>query len=380
MSIIDWQTLKAPELPKWLVALTSKDYDRHFKARMKLADYLGQHAAAQSVGEYYYNRVLSTDAPVLITPIFIEMLKDETVVEPLSIAEFLEEMSGYWRKPGLGQIERQRAEKLLDIINQEFEFLVTMLEHPNPDVRTQIIGILCHLPMRRQDLGQLLLEHLKKFQAADDIETLTVIGVLHNIIKSKTHSTPALRRDYIHILNQWIEEATYPPVILSDAACKLMILEGKDVSKSVVDTLLNILMHMNFMIDFYIHRDWVDALLALGIDQGTHHMLTVLDVQKDEDTVFEISAVLLELHFGERDIESLYVHVLDKEETARTHYLVSRDKQLPHVVHHNLKDLQREILRHVVQKELLWRYRTNLFEVYHLPASRSDMEKLIEEA
>ncbi len=384
MKIVDWETLNAVELPKWLVGLTSKDNVRRFNAHRKLADYLGRHASALGTGDFNYNRVLSTDAPVLIMPIFVEMLKDATVIEPLIVVEFIEEMSGYWKEPQLGQAQRQRAEKILALIQQEFDLWVTMLDHPNPDVRVQIIEIFSNFPEKNKIIAPLLLNHLKKYQANDDIEALTLLGALYSNIQSERHSNSSLRQDFLHILNQWIEQATYPTIVLANTACYLIMLEENAVSKNAVDTLVNILMYADFtdpMADLHLASFWVDALLSLGTDQATQKLLAIFDAQADENAIIEVSAMLLELHFGDGDVHAIYINALDeygkKAFPNGIHIRVERNSQLSNSPRQNPTDLQRKILKHFVQKEQLWNIKTNLFQIYHLPASRASLEKLI---
>ncbi|MBZ0294923.1 MAG: hypothetical protein K8L99_20340 [Anaerolineae bacterium] len=381
MTVVDWNALNAAEVPQWLVALSSKDAQRQFRARMKLARYLQQHALALSIADYAYNQVLETDAPVLITSLLLEMLKDVSVANPLYVTELLEIVSTYFREPTLGQAQRERAIRIHELLLQEFDLYLEMLKFPDAGVRVYIMDLLRHIPEKQEEIANALMQHLKTTSISDELEKLTIIMLLFDTIQAETFNVDRLKKDFIGVLNQYLEQKETSTVELAYAAYYLIVLQKDQMAQTAMDTLVDILKKVNLTdpgSDLGLSDLWVDALLAYGTDQATHHSLDIFEHQTDDYVLIRVAAFLLELHFGSGDIHNIYLNMSrdnDKSQVFVSLDETRRSTSIPPV--QPFSDLQKDILRQFVYKDRLWDIKTNLFELYSLPTTQSEMRKMI---
>lgn len=380
MAIVDWNVLNAPEVPKWLVALSSKDEKWQYHAKLALSSYLKQHALALNIANYEYNEVLATDAPVLITSFLIEMLRVPSLAKPATITELLEVVSLYGKEPTLGYMQQKRATKIHNLLVQQFDLFLHMLTYPDPEVRGNILNLLHNIPEKQEELAKVLLHHLEVNHLSEKLERLIAIDVLFEIVRKDEYADDLLDR-YIRILSQWFENYETLPIILARSGCYLILLQGEEVSQVIVDILVDILKEANFtdpLEDLGLSDLWIEALLTFGANQATRIFLDLFDHQTDDYALIEISAILLDLHFRSGDFRRPYL-LMDKygDETRVIASLGESQNLSPISQPKSLSDLQKEILRQLVHKDQLWDIKTNLFELYSLPATRSKLSALI---
>jgi hypothetical protein len=378
LTTIDWNALNATEMPEWLAALASNDGQRQFRARSALSRYLGQHALALNIANYEYNEVLETDAPIFVTTILIEMLRNGSELNPRYVTEFLEIVSSYWKEDALGEMQRQRASKIHELMLHEFDLFVRMTNHSDPEVRVYSWDILYDMPEKQLETARLLLHRLEANQLSDESECLKVIDMLLQTIQDKRYEGD-LREKYIKVLNQWLEDDKFTSMVLAHTACYLILLQGEQVSQAVVAKLVDIL--KVFKKDLLLGNLWIDALVSLGINQATPILVEIFNHQTDDHTLVEISAILLSLHFRSGDFR--LPHFLGhRDEKGEMHIQTSWDEW------HSLSstsqlqpmsEFQKSILRQFIVKDQFWKIQTNLFELYSLPVTRSELEQLITE-
>lgn len=379
-TIIDWHKLNAAEVPKWLVALSSTDEKRQLQAKVKLSAYLGQHALALNIASDSYNQVLETDAPVLITSILLEMIKDASVAKPLYVTELMEIVASYLKEPTLGQAQKERAARIHELVLQEFDLYLVMLRHPDAKVRINIMDLLRHIPEKQEKIANALIQHLKTNSISDEVEKLTLITMLFEMIQAEEFDVDRLKKEFIEILSQCIELEEIS-TILARAACYLILLQKDQVSRTVMDALVDILKKASFTepsSDLGLGDLWIEALLSYGTNQATHTLLTIFEHQADEYALIEIAAILLELHFGSGDVHPFYL--IMHTQNDEVHVFVSLGENQGSTTKsqtQKLSDLQKDVLRQFVNKAQLWNIKTNLFELYSLPTTQSEMWKII---
>lgn len=380
MTMIDWHTLNAAEVPKWLVALLSTDENRQRQAKVKLSAYLQQHALALNIAGASYNQVLETDAPVLITAILLEMLKDGAVAQPHYIIELLEIVASYFEEPTLGQIQRERAVRIHELVLDEFNLYLDMLKHPDDKVRINILELLRHLPEKQAEIANTLMYHLKTNPISDEIEKLTIVTMLFQAIQAEEFAVDHLKRDFIEILSQYIE-LKETATLVARAAYYLILLQKDQVSQLVLDALIGVLKEASFTdpsSDLGLGNRWIDALLAYGVDQATPNLFAIFEQQTDEYVLIEIAATLLELHFGSGEVHAFYLLMFNQNDER--HIFVSLGDNQGSTTKSQIQkhsNLQKDVLRQFINKDQLWSIKTNLFELYALPTTQAEMRKLI---
>lgn len=383
MNIIDWSNLNAPDVPGWLIGLMSTNEEKQLQSKFHLERFLRQHALALNIAASAFNKVLQTDAPVLVTELLVEMLATETPAKPMYIVELLGVVSSYQLEPSLKQVQRARALKIYEIVSKKFDLYLEMLEYPDADTRTAIINLLESITEKRLQVANALIHHIKANQIIDEIEILSAIDLIFDVVVSNDIDDDKLRLEFVVVLNAYVAHREIPKSILAHAACYLILLQGKQVSQSIIDMLMDILKITNFTNpseDILLDNLWVKALLSTGIDRTTQSLLNILNYQSDVYMIIEVSAILLNLHFGDYDFQYLHILIWGIEE-ADIHAIVSFGQNQSSLIgserQQKFSDLQKDILTKLIQKDLLWEIQTNLFELFGLPASRTKLKELV---
>lgn len=383
MSIIDWSNLNAPEAPGWLIGLMSTNEEKQLQSKFHLERFLRQHALALNISASVFNEVLQTDAPILITEILVEMLTSETPAKPMYIVELLGVVSSYQIEPNLKQVQRARALKIYEIVSKNFDLYLEMLEYPDADTRTAVINLLEWFTDKRLQVTNALIHHIKANQVTDEIEILSAIDLIFDVVVNNEIDDDKLMLDFIAVLNTYVAHREIPKSILAHAACYLILLQGKQVSHSIIDMLIDTLNVTNFTNpseDLLLDNLWVKALLSTGIDRATQSLLNILNYQSDVYMIIDVSAILLNLHFGDYDFQYLHILLWGIEE-ADIHTTVSFGQNQSSLSgserQQKFSVLQKGILTKLIQKDLLWEIHTNLFELFGLPANRTKLEALL---
>jgi hypothetical protein len=134
---IDWKTLRAPEIPKWLRDLASDDRKIQLQAYHNIEDSV-VHIGATSWENYGpLSEILKTDIPHLIVPFLIELLEHKEVKNKVWILQLLYDLAWNMRLH-INEVDdpfRTRAHQVYDAVQAGVETYESLLHDRSPDTR-----------------------------------------------------------------------------------------------------------------------------------------------------------------------------------------------------------------------------------------------------
>jgi hypothetical protein len=371
---IDWHGLEAEDLPKWIISLTSKDSRERFQASVKLLDYFCQHSAALNLlGDY--KDLLSTDAPVLATPFFIELLSLPETRNKERILEILSVLASYPTIPLLEQIHLERASKIYEILLQSFDLYVPFLDSDESDTRIHTMYLLWYFVEKSAFVTDRLLDRLETNDVPDSFGKAVAAERIFAELQRESELTKQFSSRYARILRGWLSDWSETISVQATAAFYLIRLEGEKVEPFVVRILSNVLKLPSYhTLHIPLLDDCIDAFMQLGIERGTDALLDVFDAQTTFLLIYDLAGALLGIHFGAEDYRRVHASPdYYKEEIVR---VVVETTIQP--VQQPLNEVQKKILRHIWSKDEMWKLEPNkLLDVFSLPNSRASLKLFI---
>jgi hypothetical protein len=370
---IDWKSVNASKMVEWIIGLTSPIESERLRAGWKLLEYFRQHAAALGLPEEY-KKLLSTDAAVLATPFFIELLQSTDLPNKSTIIKILDVLASYREQEGLENIHRERAEKIYQYLLKEFDFYPPFLESDDSKTRIQIMYLLSQFDEKVVFVAERLIQHIETNRWIDEEEKISAAEIIFKQIQSHHAMASQFLDRFIQILRQWLKDDFVGISVQAYSAFYLIKLLGNKIEHTTIKILSNALkLSTYYGVDIPILGDCIDAFIGLGMQIGTDILLDILEGQTNLSVIFDIASVLLCVHFGADDYHRFHVTELIQGEG----FTVINETMI-HPMKAPLNTMQKKVLKHFLAKEELWKVEINLFEVFLLPNSKAELQLLVD--
>jgi hypothetical protein len=205
LKAIDWQSLNASKLPDWIVGLTSPDKDIYSRSYGNLQRYLWHHVDAPS----QYEIVLATDAPVLATPFFVELLNHPQTRKG-SILYLLEILSRYSGEDELKEPYSIRANQIYQVLLSHFDLYVPFLDSENSNERVHTIYLLGHFAEKSAFVVEQLLTRIENQKEPDELGKRSSAEVIFRAMQKRESLAAQVSNRFIRVMQLWASEETLP--------------------------------------------------------------------------------------------------------------------------------------------------------------------------
>lgn len=372
LSRINWKEFDAEELPNWLRALRSDDFDIRLTAGFKLSQYFCEHSHSLNVISEIEDR-LSTDVPVLATPFILELLEVDDIDNKKILFDILYTVSDYYLVDKLTGEKRQRAEAIHQIILEKLKLLLVLLHYDDLSERATLIYTLKHFTEQSDTIVEHLLNWAETFVLYEEEAKIACAAILFKlIIDSKVEISQQLER-FTTCLYQWIESPLDTISTKAYAAHYLICLLKDDVDDNIIQLLSNTL-NLPSSSDLYppLWSECVDAFSGLSESRCFNTLLDILDSQTDLRIIFDVSATLIAIYFN-ADKYSFHISYAYHDNS----YILSEYKHTAPQFTVPFNQKQKTVIHHLIEKSAIWEVETNLFGIFGLPSSQDELSLLI---
>jgi hypothetical protein len=371
---VDWQSLNAGQMASWMADLISTNETKRWKSGAKLLEYLGEHAEALNLLEEY-RKILSNDAPILAAPFFVEFLMMPGTQNKGTILHILSVLAGYKTKAELEPIHQVRAEKIHQSLLTNFDLYTPFINADEPRTRIEAMYLCSQFDEKLPIVIENLLDRIEKEKEPDELGKAVAAEIIFKAIENNIELVNRFREQFTQVLNHWIIAPFETISIRADATFYLLKLYGEATQPVIIKLLSNILKlphGMDLNIPWF--GECVDAFMLLGINHCTSILLDIFDDQTEILQIFDTIVVLLAIHFGADDYHKFWTskHVLSEN----TKIIVETETPIK-PIQFPLNELQINILDHLLTKDEIWDIETNLFTLFNLPATKSELQTLI---
>jgi hypothetical protein len=371
---IDWQSLNASQMAVWIEDLISTNEAKRKRAGAKLLEGLGKHAEALGNVEEY-GKILSSDAPVLVTPFFVDLLTMPEAPAKGTILKILDVLAGYKNKEGLEPIHLSRAEQIYQILLSNFDLYIPYLNADDAYTRINVMYLVSQFHEKLPLVIETLLDRLEKDNEPDELGKRCASEIIFETIQADAILTSQFEERLIRLLESWITSFHSSLSIKAQAALYLIRLQNKTIENSTIKLLANILkLPYDFALDVPLFLECVDAFMQLGIKRCIAILLNIFDDQTDVLQIFDTAVILMAINFGVNDYHNFRVSKYDLSEYTKI--IIETETQI-HPIQFPLNELQINVLDHLLVKDEIWNVDTDLFEVFHLPNSKIELQTLI---
>ena len=371
---IDWQSLNASQMAIWIEDLISTNEAKRKRAGAKLLEGLGEHAEALGNVEEY-GEILSSNAPILATPFFVELLTMPEAPAKGIILNILGVLAGYKIKKGLGSIHISRAEEIYRIILQSFDLYVPYLNADDAYTRIEAMYLFSQFDEKLSFVIEIILDQLEKDKESDELGKLCASEIIFKKTQLDKTLASHFSERFTTVLRSWIVSAQSSISVKAQAALYVITLCGNTIEKSVIKLLSNILkIPDDFSLLLPLFAECVDAFIQFGINRCTSILLDIFDNQTDLLQIFDTAVVLLAIHFGADDYHM--IRATNYGMSENTEIIVQTETPI-NPIEFPLNEVQIDVLNHLLIKDELWNIDTNLFKIFHLPTSKSELQTLI---
>jgi len=377
LSDINWQALDSEELPDWLIALRSEDFNTRLQAGFKLSKYFCDNAHAFNVILEIEAR-LSNDAPVLATPFLLELLTVDDIDNKSILFNMLYTVSDYYRVERLTGYKRKRADAIHQIMLKHIPFFLELLHQETLSSRATLIYLLRHFEEEKDIIVDSLLQWMESTLSGDEESKIASVSVAYQFLSRADVTTTQAQR-LINCLQIWIDSPLDTLSTKAEASYLLICLLGDDVQPETLKLFCNILkLPISSELYLPLWDDCVVALHNLSEPDRINVLLDIFDDQTDIHLIFHMVVSLLAIYFDTDRYTGIYLsqyfHHNPRVEIPSDISVAVPKITLPLTLH------QQTVLQHIVDKDIVWTIQTNIFEVFGLPSTRESLSKLIKHA
>jgi len=375
LSDINWKSLDSYELPDWLRALRSDEFNTRLQAGFKLSKYFCDHAHALNVISEIEER-LSNDAPVLATPFLLELLSVDDVDNKSILFNILYTVSDYYRVQRLARKKRKRAEAIHQILLENIPFFLDLLHRDTLSGRATLIYLLQHFEEERDLIADHLLKWMETARLGNEEAKIASGSVAFHLLSRKNSTTVQTQR-LIDCLQKWADSPLETLSTKAEASYLLIRLLDDEVTHNTLQLFCNILkLPISSDLHTPLWDDCVVALKGLSEPRCINALLEIFDGQMDMYLMFDIAVSILAIFFDANRYTGIYInhylHYDPKVEISHDVLLEIPAITLP------LTLSQRTVLQHIIDKDTFWNVQTNIFDVFRLPSTREGLSGLLQ--
>lgn len=185
LDTIDWKSRNAERVPAWIRGLASDDRQTRIQAFNDFETHVvfGDRSFEEVDFMWGLSDIFQTDVPILTVPFLIELLNSDRVQDKVKIVYFLHRMALYIEFHYEGDLYVERAREVRSAIWDGFDTYLKLLNHPDPKVRMETIGLLTQYG----EYGQQVFTHIiQRLKIEAHVKTIVIAlwNLSYNLVQS----------------------------------------------------------------------------------------------------------------------------------------------------------------------------------------------------
>ncbi|MBZ0290947.1 MAG: hypothetical protein K8L99_00115 [Anaerolineae bacterium] len=390
---IDWNKLGKPDIPNWLRNLASVDKLQRFDAFENLESEIIQVRVFDN--EEMLSNVLINNIPLLIVPFLIELVSHDTVKGKHLILYLLEELASYIELDESDPDVQHKARQIREAVCTKVNAYTPLLRSSEKDVRLASVVLLDKCVEAHPEVIELLFERLEVEEEAKIIKALfQLFGRLVITTQSNELKTRYLRITSLTLSSDASLE------IRASAALSLVEIMKANASQLAFDTIAE---SIPSVIDLSVLRRCIKALTYQDTDKSIDTLIKLVTNPKTHEVIICYTLLgIFDLLFNQN---MLTTHIVSDSKSfnvkfrpfltpaymgfpsaSKVQYIVydpndpnlapfaNRQSHLSH-----LTEKQVSTLESLLDIGRIWRFESNVFELYELPNSPNQLRNLVNE-
>lgn len=394
---IDWVSRNAEQIPDLLSQMFSdsgqinRDAFKKFNNRVVYFDDKGTYNYTDNYNLEGVRQYLESGIYTDILPFLIELLSNNELKERYRILSILDRMSGYLELFEILELNTTLVYQLREQIWSYSEAYYPFLIHGS-DMAKNIAGyVICAFT----EYAESILPRLEGIIKAEQDEKIRALILSHiqNYLLQTDEAKSIAHTKFAPFLENLVKEDVSKYVRISAAILAIHI-SGIATSDIIIDYLVATLQRQpNDEYRQYGKLEQVvrpsyqaRMLVKFGAKRGIPAAIDVVDNSEYVDTVLHTFATALLLAaYGEQPIpKHYYVNRGGSASNRDTFYfemdywVLGKDYKMPRINLDVLNNLQKDVLEAILRNDIIWGTKHNLFEVFHIPADREELRKMLQ--
>lgn len=237
------------------------------------------------------------------------------------------------------------------------------------------MSLLAHFPEKKAIIVEHLLRRLETEQENDAFGKVVAFEIIFNYVYLNPSLLDQFKYRFVKILRESTTQYYRETIsVQSNAACYLIYLLENNIESRLVKMLTNTMkLPGAYALYLPMTEDCVDAFLLLEEPRCINALTDILDDQTQLDMIFETAGILLGIYFGAEDYKRVYTRISPIDSTLVS---ITIETEITPLIS-PLNDLQKKVIRHLIDKAELWQVEIKLFEHFGLPVTQHDLQNLI---
>lgn len=381
---INWNDKSFPDVPVWLNDLLSDKETKQTVAYENLKERVIQGDVSEvnfDLG-YHIEQVLRTDAPDVITPILIEMLNESDLPETglINVLGLLCRQVMYVEFRFSNEQFKRRASAIYEKIWDARNVYIPFLQHRNSMIRRIMAFFLCQFRDKEDTVIPIMLD-----ATTMEKDSITVMWHLERFTRTllKGQEINIKYRDaYLKTLNSLLNSPLGFPVHFV-AAFHIIEQLGNETPDAILDRFVS-----GMIIEF--DHETIQNILAARIETQSKLLMTLHPIKAinlalqvlTQTTIVPnaLYAVIVALNMAceppSTEAEGFLSYPVAREGRIFYRYFVNRFKTPCKFDLSSLSPKQKQVLKAIVETDLIWTVDVDLFDIFGLPEQRKKLKQL----
>lgn len=131
---IDWVSLGAADVPKWLYELASPDFAVRTKAYNQLEQKIAYQGSTSWENYGPPSELLNNEFPLLVTPFLIELVSSDNIKNKDGLLELLQDLATY-QELASEEPYKTRSTEVFNAVRKGVQVYQSLLKHESPVVK-----------------------------------------------------------------------------------------------------------------------------------------------------------------------------------------------------------------------------------------------------